>query len=114
MAMPSAPRRRSLASLTLTEGQEVLRHEQKSGSKGVATPSCAVSSKCKKQNFSPSEASPAFCNSDYSCRRRTPMKRVALLVLLVGWLVPLASVQDHFQVGGYGDYFRISQTKTNM
>ena len=42
------------------------------------------------------------------------MKRVALLVLLAGWLVPLASAQDHFQVGGYGDYFRISQTKTNM
>src|SRR5437879_7942194 len=42
------------------------------------------------------------------------MKRVALLVLLAGWLVPLAWAQDHFQVGGYGDYFRISQTKTNM
>jgi hypothetical protein len=42
------------------------------------------------------------------------MKRVALLLFLAGWLVPLASAQDHFQVGGYGDYFRVSQTKTNM
>src|SRR5882762_689590 len=42
------------------------------------------------------------------------MKRVALLLFLAGWLVPLAKAQDHYQVGGYGDYFRISQTKTNM
>ncbi|PYT47436.1 MAG: hypothetical protein DMG47_01675 [Acidobacteria bacterium] len=28
--------------------------------------------------------------------------------------MPLAKAQDHLQVGGYGDYFRISQTKTNM
>ena len=42
------------------------------------------------------------------------MKRVALLVFLAGWLVPLASAQDHFQVGAYADYFRISQTKTSM
>jgi hypothetical protein len=42
------------------------------------------------------------------------MKRVALLVLLTGWLVPLASAQEHFQVGAYADYFRLSQTKTNM
>jgi hypothetical protein len=42
------------------------------------------------------------------------MKRVALLLLLTGWLVPLASAQDHFQVGVYADYFRLSQTKTNM
>lgn len=42
------------------------------------------------------------------------MKRVALILLLTGWLVPLASAQDHLQVGAYGDYFRISQTKTNM
>jgi hypothetical protein len=42
------------------------------------------------------------------------MKRVALLVFLAGWLVPLASAQDHFQAGAYADYFRISQTKTNM
>jgi hypothetical protein len=42
------------------------------------------------------------------------MKRVALLLFLAGWLVPLASAQDHIQVGAYADYFRISQTKTNM
>jgi hypothetical protein len=42
------------------------------------------------------------------------MKRVALLLFLAGWLVPLASAQDHFQVGAYADYFRVSQTKTNM
>jgi hypothetical protein len=42
------------------------------------------------------------------------MKRVAILLFLAGWLVPLASAQDHFQVGAYADYFRISQTKTNM
>lgn len=42
------------------------------------------------------------------------MKRVALLLFLTGWLVPLASAQDRFQVGAYADYFRISQTSTNM
>src|SRR5437660_6242689 len=42
------------------------------------------------------------------------MKRVALLLFLAGWLVPLASAQDHLQAGAYGDYFRISQRKTNM
>jgi hypothetical protein len=42
------------------------------------------------------------------------MKRVALVLLLAGWLVPLASAQDHFQAGAYADYFRISQTNTNM
>ena len=42
------------------------------------------------------------------------MKRVALLLFVTGWLMPLAKAQDHYQVGGYGDYFRISQTKTNM
>jgi hypothetical protein len=42
------------------------------------------------------------------------MKRVALLLFLAGWLVPLASAQDHFQVGAYADYFRLSQTKSNM
>ena len=42
------------------------------------------------------------------------MKRVALLLFLAGWLAPLASAQDHLQVGAYGDYFRISQTKTNL
>jgi hypothetical protein len=42
------------------------------------------------------------------------MKRVILLLFLAGCLVPLASAQDHFQVGAYGDYFRLSQTNTNM
>jgi hypothetical protein len=42
------------------------------------------------------------------------MKRVGLLLFLAGWLVPLASAQDHIQVGAYADYFRIAQTKTNM
>lgn len=42
------------------------------------------------------------------------MKRVALLLFLAGWLVPLASAQDHVQLGAYADYFRLSQTKTNL
>ena len=47
------------------------------------------------------------------------MKRIALLLFLAllagaSWLVPLASAQDHFQVGAYGDYFRMDQTGTNM
>jgi hypothetical protein len=42
------------------------------------------------------------------------MKRVALLLFLAGWLVPFASAQDHFQVGAYGDYFRITQASTNL
>lgn len=42
------------------------------------------------------------------------MKRVALLLFLTGWLVPLAKAQDQFQVGAYGDYFRVTQTSTNM
>ncbi|HEV2197532.1 MAG TPA: hypothetical protein VGR55_18245 [Candidatus Acidoferrum sp.] len=47
------------------------------------------------------------------------MKRWALLLCLAflagaGRFVPLASAQDHFQVGAYGDYFRIDQTGTNM
>lgn len=42
------------------------------------------------------------------------MRRLALLLFLAGWLVPLASAQDHLQVGAYGDYFRITQTSTNL
>ena len=47
------------------------------------------------------------------------MKRVALLLCLTflagaGWFAPLASAQDHYQIGAYGDYFRIDQTGTNM
>lgn len=42
------------------------------------------------------------------------MKRVALLLFFAGWLVPRASAQDHVQVGAYADYFRLSQTNTNL
>jgi hypothetical protein len=42
------------------------------------------------------------------------MKRIALLLLLSALLVPLASAQDRFQLGAYADYFRLSQTNTNM
>jgi len=42
------------------------------------------------------------------------MKRVALLLFVAGWLVPLARAQDHFQVGAYGDYFQITQTNTDL
>ena len=42
------------------------------------------------------------------------MKRVALLLFLASWLVPLAKAQDQIQVGAYGDYFRVTQTSTNM
>ena len=47
------------------------------------------------------------------------MKRFVLLLCLAflawaGWLAPLAKAQDQFQVGAYGDYFRLSQTNTNM
>lgn len=42
------------------------------------------------------------------------MKRVALLFVLAAVLVPVAAAQEKFQVGAYGDYFRVSQTKTNM
>ena len=44
------------------------------------------------------------------------MKRVALLLFLAGWLVPMASAQDqdHVQVGAYGDYFRVTQTNTDL
>jgi hypothetical protein len=47
------------------------------------------------------------------------MKRIALLLFLAlfagaGWLVPVASAQDHYQVGAYGDYFHMEQTGTNM
>ncbi|HEY2461617.1 MAG TPA: hypothetical protein VGI16_12455 [Candidatus Acidoferrum sp.] len=46
------------------------------------------------------------------------MKRVAFLLLLVGWFAPFASAQstdtEHFQVGAFADYFRLSQTHTNL
>jgi hypothetical protein len=42
------------------------------------------------------------------------MKRIVLFLFLAASLVPLASAQDRFQVGAYADYFRVSQTSTNM
>ena len=44
------------------------------------------------------------------------MKRFAFILLLAGWLVPLASAQEteHIQAGIYADYFRLSQTHTNF
>ncbi len=42
------------------------------------------------------------------------MKRVALLLFFASWLVPVAAAQDSLQVGAYGDYFRLTQTSTNM
>src|SRR5436309_2646451 len=47
---------------------------------------------------------------------REIMKRFAFILLLAGWLVPLASAQEteHIQAGIYADYFRLSQTHTNF
>jgi hypothetical protein len=42
------------------------------------------------------------------------MKSVALLFVLAAILVPVAAAQEKFQVGAYGDYFRLSQTDTNL
>lgn len=42
------------------------------------------------------------------------MKRIALLLLLGGCLVPAAFAQGKAEVGVYVDYFRLSQTKTNF
>ena len=42
------------------------------------------------------------------------MKRFGLLLFFAGYLAPLASAQDHVQVGAYADYFRLSQTSTNL
>ncbi len=42
------------------------------------------------------------------------MKRVSLLLFFASWLVPVAAAQDSLQVGAYGDYFRLTQTSTNM
>lgn len=44
------------------------------------------------------------------------MKRFAILFLLAGWLVPLASAQEteHVQAGVYADYLRLGQTDTNF
>jgi hypothetical protein len=42
------------------------------------------------------------------------MKRVALFLFLIAGFVPLASAQDHIEVGAFADYFRLSQTHTNF
>ena len=44
------------------------------------------------------------------------MKRFAFLLLLAGWLVPLASAQEseHLQVGVFADYFRLDRTGTDF
>lgn len=42
------------------------------------------------------------------------MKRAAFIIILGAWLVPAASAQDRGQIGVYADYFRLSQTKTNL
>jgi hypothetical protein len=42
------------------------------------------------------------------------MRRLLFAVLLVAGLVPVASAQNHVELGVYGDYFRLSQTDTNM
>jgi hypothetical protein len=44
------------------------------------------------------------------------MKRFALLLIVIGCLVPLASAQEteHVQVGIYADYFRLDRTSTNF
>src|ERR1700748_1691773 len=44
------------------------------------------------------------------------MKRIAILLLLVGCVVPLAQAQDdeHVQVGVFADYLRLDQTSTNF
>jgi hypothetical protein len=43
------------------------------------------------------------------------MRRFALLLTLcAAGIVPAASAQDHFAVGGFVDYFRMGQTDTNF
>jgi len=42
------------------------------------------------------------------------MRRIAFLLVLAASVAPVAAAQESFQVGAYGDYFRLSQTKTNM
>lgn len=44
------------------------------------------------------------------------MKRFAFLLLLAGWLVPLASAQEseHLQIGVFADYFRLDRTSTDF
>lgn len=44
------------------------------------------------------------------------MKRLAFLLFVAGWLVPIASAQGwgNVQVGAFADYMRLSNTKTNF
>ena len=44
------------------------------------------------------------------------MKRFAFLLILAGWLVPLASAQEteHVQVGIFADYIRLSESHSNF
>src|SRR5258706_14522480 len=43
------------------------------------------------------------------------MKRVALLLVLAGCIVPRAAAQEeHIQVGVFADYFRAAQTDNNF
>lgn len=44
------------------------------------------------------------------------MKRFAFLLLLTGWLIPLASAQEteHVQAGIFADYLRLGQTDSNF
>lgn len=42
------------------------------------------------------------------------MRRLAFLFVLAVVSVPGVKAQESYQVGVYGDYFRVSQTKTNM
>lgn len=42
------------------------------------------------------------------------MKRMLFAVLMMAWLVPLASAQDHGEIGAYGDFFHLQQTDTNL
>jgi hypothetical protein len=42
------------------------------------------------------------------------MRHVALLFILAVSMARVAAAQENFQVGVYGDYFRLSQTNTDM
>jgi len=43
------------------------------------------------------------------------MKRIALLLAVFAWFaVPAARAQDHVEVGAFAEYFRLSETSTNL
>ena len=46
--------------------------------------------------------------------RRFALVAIPLLLLLAGWFVPAAFAQEHGQIGGGADYFRLSQTKMDF